>query len=368
MTNIAVIGIGAGDEGKGKTTDYLCSQLERPLVIRFSGGHQAGHTVIHQLARHVFSSFGSGTLQGVPTYWSKYCTVHPIRLLNEYDVLKELGVTPILYVDEKCPITTPFDVTENIRCSRITKHGTCGMGIGTTFQREENHYSLLAEDLINPTILRIKLDLIRQYYQSTEIDLEQFLQACKDTLEVVQITSKKIFASYNNYVFEGSQGLLLDQNHGFFPHVTRSNTGLKNVIELLGANEYIETYYVTRAYQTRHGNGPMTNENLIHNIKNNFYETNKENPNQGPFRTALLDLNLLRYGLEKELGRDYKSIKNLVVTCLDLVENEYRFTENGQIVYCANKEEFLLRIKNFLRAEFLYTSNTPCSELTEFKI
>jgi adenylosuccinate synthase len=68
-------------------------------VIRFSGGHQAGHTVVTDDTRHVFSNFGSGTLRGVPTYWSKFCTVEPIGLLNELDALKIKGYNPILYID-----------------------------------------------------------------------------------------------------------------------------------------------------------------------------------------------------------------------------------------------------------------------------
>lgn len=89
----AVIGLGFGDEGKGITTDYLCSKTKNPLVVRFCGGSQVGHTVVHNGIRHVFSSFGSGTLRGVPTYWSHKCALDPIGMLNELDVLKEKGIT-----------------------------------------------------------------------------------------------------------------------------------------------------------------------------------------------------------------------------------------------------------------------------------
>ena len=90
MMKKAVIGLGCGDCGKGITTDYLCSQAKNPLVVRFSGGQQAGHTVVYNGMRHTFSNFGSGTLRGAPTFWSKYCTMDPIGIKNEHSVLHAL--------------------------------------------------------------------------------------------------------------------------------------------------------------------------------------------------------------------------------------------------------------------------------------
>ena len=91
---------------------------------------------------------------------------------------------------------------------------------------------------------------------------------------------------YHDTIFEGSQGLLLDQHHGFFPNVTRANVGLENVESFTGLNDIYEVYLVTRAYQTRHGNGFMTNENRPHNITENIEETNKEHEYQGKFRRS----------------------------------------------------------------------------------
>ena len=85
------------------------------MVIRFNGGHQAGHTVVHEGQRHVFSSFGAGTLQGVPTYFNKDCTIFPRAIVNEHNSLGEYGTVPapILYVHPLCPVTTPFDIQSN---------------------------------------------------------------------------------------------------------------------------------------------------------------------------------------------------------------------------------------------------------------
>lgn len=108
MANKAVIGLGFGDEGKGLFTDYLCSQSANPLVVRFSGGQQAGHTVVRDGIRHVFSNFCAGALQGAPSYFSKFCTIDPIGIVNELTVLLDKGVEPLLFIDTNCPVTTPL--------------------------------------------------------------------------------------------------------------------------------------------------------------------------------------------------------------------------------------------------------------------
>ena len=147
MKTQAVIDLGFGDSGKGLFTAYLCSKSKNPLVIRFSGGSQAGHTVVHKKIRHVFSSFGSGTLQDVPTYWSNKCTFDPNALLYEFNTLSKHDIIPLIFVNKKCPVTTPFDVVRNIYFNLKNGHGSCGCGFGETLDREEDHYSLLVEDL-----------------------------------------------------------------------------------------------------------------------------------------------------------------------------------------------------------------------------
>lgn len=108
-----VIGALYGDEGKGSFVNYLCSQAKNPLVVRFSGGHQVGHTVVIGDKHHIFSNFGSGTLQGTPTYWSEFCTVSPTGILKEGNVLRKLGVEPKLILNANAMVTTPFDILQN---------------------------------------------------------------------------------------------------------------------------------------------------------------------------------------------------------------------------------------------------------------
>ena len=344
----AVIGLGFGDEGKGCIVNHLCSQSPTAAVIRFSGGQQAGHTIVHNDVRHVFSNFGSGTLQNIPTYWSEFCTIDPMGIYNEYQLLKKKGITPKLYIHGKCPVTTPFDKIAN-QSGKYTKNGTVGVGYGTTLQRENNYYSLLYEDTFYKSVLEEKYRLIQNYYKFNNMScFKEYIKFLHENCEM--------FYDYNfpdNIIFEGSQGLLLDQNYGFFPNVTRGNTGTQNLLEIRKKSHNIlapfEFYLITRAYQTRHGNGFMTNENIPHNIRLNPKETNVDHPYQGKFRISLLDLDLLKYAISKDRVLRKKLYPNkLVITCLNAVKNDYRFTYQQEIISCKNQIDFIRKIKDIL--------------------
>lgn len=358
----AVVGLGFGDEGKGLTINYLTQEYQYypALIVRYSGGQQAGHTVVKDSVRHVFSNFGSGTLNGNPTYWSKYCTVDPLGIVNELESLNiKMSNIPILYIDGKCPITTPLEK------GFTNSDGTCGVGVGQTYQREENHDSLLFEDLFYPSILEMKLEILKKKYyflSYTQRDFDIFNHC------VNLITSNLgIRICYGiphvsgNIIFESSQGLLLDQNYGFFPHVTRSNVGSTNI---LSYGDMPEMFLVTRAYQTRHGNGPMTNENISHLIKPNPLETNVLNKFQGKFRISLLDIDLLQYAITKDTYIS-KHRNNLVISCMDHLEDVPRYTIKGKIHECKNQEEFATDVAGLLKVSHLFISESDDSKLKQ---
>jgi len=365
----AVIGLGFGDEGKGMFTDYLCSHTANPLVIRFNGGHQAGHTVVPDTysPAHVFSNFGSGTLRDVPTYWSKFCTIYPVGILNELKVLKADGYKPVLYIDERCPITTPYEIIQNKLDDSSNQHGSVGVGFGRTIEREEKFYHLNFIDLFYPQVFNAKMNLLAKYYGFGYDD--GFIDACQELISTSKINRCYDIPRDSNYdlIFEGAQGLMLDQHYGFFPHVTRSNTGSKNVLEIINENYQNERinymYLVTRAYQTRHGNGPMTNPRRSHNIDINPNETNKTNF-QGEFRRTLLDVSLLEYAIKKD---DHIRNRNniLVVTCLDHIENDYRFTYNDRISSFSNEDDFVREIAFKLKIKHVLRSRTPYPNIEE---
>ena len=355
---IAIIGGLFGDEGKGKTVSSLALNYKNPIIIRFNGGQQAGHRVVLKNGlSHIFSNFGSATFQNIPTYWLKYCTFDPVATLKELIKLKKV-CEPKLFIDDDCPVTTPYDQLANIENEKKNSHGTCGYGVGQTHQREYDFYHLKVRDLKYPFIFREKLELIKKYYNKFSVDNEEYINKCNKLFDFTNniIPVKNNFANllkYDQFIFEGSQGLLLDQNYGFFPHVTRSNTGTKNISENFNYKG-IETYIVIRAYLTRHGNGPMPNEEYDNWIPNNPYEHNKYGI-QGPFKKTILDLNLLKYAIESDTSIGEKT---LVITCLDVLK-DYGFMLNNKIYYFKNKYFFIDKILNYLDIKNCLISESP---------
>jgi len=365
----AVIGLAFGDEGKGMTVDYLVFKSEnKPLVVRFSGGQQAGHNVVVGDKSHIFSNFGSGTLRGSPTYWSKFCTIDPVGLLKEMDILKEKGVDPIIYIDGDSPVTTPYDKFHNKNNKVDLDHGTCGLGVGSTINREEHYYSFTFSDLFYPWILDTKLELIKNFYGDIDLSeqVDEFLMSCYKVTNDDSIKSTYgIPIEYKNsddIIFEGSQGLLLDQWYGFFPHVARTNTGTKNILGI--TDDDFQLYLVTRAYQTRHGNGPMTNKELDIEIKIDPNETNVNNKYQGEFKRSVLDVSLLKYAMNKDEYIRKSLNKNLIITCLDHL-TEYVFTYDEKIIYCKDEKEFVKKISDILGIENVYVSRSHFAEKIE---
>lgn len=376
-----VLGMGFGDEGKGATVNALCEKPKDTIVVRFNGGHQVGHTVVYDDGvhniRHAFSNFGSGTLKGVPTYWSEYCTVNPVAVKREGDVLRALGINPIIFYNANAMVTTPFDIFWNKdKSNDANNHGTVGVGFGATINRNKDMYHLYIRDLLYPTIRDAKLENIRKYYAGKmSVVGGEYLEKLLDDFRNASEDLVHRYAIYDNFeslkafdcdlIFEGGQGILLDMDYGFFPHVTYSNTTSKNAVELLTkwgmTNRNISTYYITRAYQTRHGNGPMTNEGMdISYIKPNAMETNVDTGSQGVFRKSVLDVELLKYALKcDDYHRLRDSRKYLVITCMDQVGERVPVTSfEGKLVSLTPKE-----IGNWLSLFQVYTSNSEKGDL-----
>ena len=371
-----VLGSQYGDEGKGATTDYLCRLLKNNgtvVNVRFNGGHQAGHTVwgavqarrssrvpiypttILNHHRHVFSSLGSGSFQGAITYYSKHCTIYPSTLLKEMDSLSFHNVPYNLLLDEECMLTTTYDVNFNRYTELVNNHGSCGMGFGATVQRTLEGVPLYAKHLIKKNfsdqhltqkLLEVKLYYVKKFaqmgvdesnaYHPENVNFAKALSYMKRIRQKVKIISEiKVFESFNHFVFEGAQGILLDQTHGDFPHVTRSNTTSRNALEMIRRYDLPLPVInlVTRCYQTRHGNGPMSNEELPLTISQ-VEETNTKNSWQGDFRTAVFDHDTFRRALEIENLYSADCQKVLFITCIDQIQGEYQYTKNGVLFKC----------------------------------
>lgn len=381
MTNVSVVlGCGFGDEGKGRVVSDLCHQYRGKdnLVVRFNGGPQAGHTVVHNGIRHVFSSFGSGTLQDVPTHISRFCYVDPISLINEYNVLTGLGIKPKLFIDPTAQIITPFDVISN-RVSSVSgglkHHDTCGAGIYKTFDRNRNGLKLHYLDLLNKNSLKAKMANIWNYYRNINTPgniMDEFYDSVEKLISTPSLNySVNALKDIDNIIFEGAQGILLDQDYGFFPYVTPSNTTIKNALTIMNegqtfdrgpkraTNHYygnsFDIYYVTRTYHTRHGSGYFPDNGRVE-LKNNENETNVWNEFQGEFKTTNLDITLFTQAImfnEAELNRvPYKYERNIVLTCRDQNEIPFEKFKNtplnlmvfGCIYYTDSPETSVLKI------------------------
>lgn len=329
-----VLGLGFGDEGKGLTTDYLCSTSVNPIVIRFSGGQQAGHTVVMGDKKHVHSNFGSGTLRGVPSYFSEHTCVYINTIFRERAKLVASGASPRLYLHPLTRLTTPYDVAYNRAKERVNNHGSCGLGISSTMKRHnETGYKIFAMDLKYPEVLLAKLDNISRYYESildnttrsvyrayVSEEETEFLMKLQYDAHYLKVVEYDYLRAFDTLIFEGSQGIMLDMDHGIFPNVTYAHTTSRNALDIISKlpdshKITVDTFYVTRCYQTRHGAGWMSNNDKVELI-NNEDETNIYNVWQRGFKVREIDYKLLNYALA--VDRTYNhSRKNLVITCLD---------------------------------------------------
>jgi adenylosuccinate synthase len=365
MTSKAVIGLGFGDEGKGITTEYFCSQSpEDTIVVRFSGGQQAGHKVIRGDVEHIFSNFGAGTLSGCPTFWSEHCTFDPVGFINEYQALRDKGVSPRIYVHPDCAVTTVYDILANRQGVEV-KHGTTGTGF---FKTKKRHFTdgvqLTVFDALLATWdeLAAKLKEIQKYYNVKEdLSVGAFLSAVLDLRRVkgAMFAAKDVPTHYKHRVFEGSQGLLLDEHIGYMPHCTPSDLTPRNILRY----DLDEVCLVTRAYQTRHGNGPMTNAHLPVRPFNNEKETNVCNRYQGEFRTTVLDMDQLVHAKTKGIDKVIKTGTkvSLMVTCLDQVD-EYKVTSGNKLYTFNDYMDFVKFAGKVLNITGnLYTNDSPCA-------
>jgi adenylosuccinate synthase len=324
---IITVGLGFGDEGKGATVDYLTRQYGADLVVRYCGGSQAGHNVqLPDGRRHTFSQFGAGTLvpaSGRPrTYLGPNVILDPPALRREAQHLAELGVAdPIGLVSAhpRCLVTTPWlKLLNQLReLSRgEARHGSCGQGIGEArrYWLRHGEDSVFVSDLAAIHVLRRKLELQRQRIL---LELQEFLDRIPShslrELEVWALSAEAVardlyeaagegirideeVPDYHTAIFEGAQGVLLDEYRGFHPYTTWSTVTAQHAWELVhqtGA-EAVAVLGVTRAYTTRHGEGPLPTfcPDLTARLAD---PGNPPNRWQGSLRCGWLDLPLLRY-------------------------------------------------------------------------
>lgn len=338
MRHQIVIGAGYGDEGKGRMIDYFANITKnKKLVVRFNGGSQAGHNVVLASGQsHIHSHFASGSLSGHDTYLSKYFVCNPKAFLEEWHSLISFFN---VYADPKVMVTTPYDmiINQGLETKRgAARHGSVGVGFGETIKRYEEFGSI--DLFLQPREVRkYYLQNVRDYWfmrrcKHEGIEFEPFmgeeiiteflddLDSMEYKIDFAQL--KDITSNYEQVLFEGAQGLMLDMDYGAFPHVTRSNTGLKNAVALINTLDLSQTEfdvcYVTRSYVTRHGAGPLENESKeLVNFLDVSKETNVTGQYQGSFRYARFDPDILSQAIRSDLWKYNPRNIQLAVTCLD---------------------------------------------------
>ena len=349
----AVIGAGAGDEGKGNMTSYFCGAPGRTLGVLTNGGPQRGHTAACGKKCHVFSHFSSGTFKGAGTYFAPSFMLNPMQFSREYRELEAMGAAPVFHIDRDCRFTTPYDMLLNQKDHQAQgTHHTCGMGIWETYKRYAGGEGISVGAYLAMTqIQRYRyLDRIRTGAMARLADMgrpeqmrealalagdERLLVNYMEDLEDMAALSAgglcgpEILLGYDNVVFENGQGLILDwsDDEEKAVYTTPSRTGLaavSSLVEKVFDGQSVEVCYVTRSYQTRHGDGPMDGECPREELGPGVLElTNRANPFQGHFRFGRLEVEGLHERIRRDFGdRGGRNIykKSIAVTHLDQMD------------------------------------------------
>jgi len=280
MKNLTIVGAQWGDEGKGKIVDHLCSKFD--VVLRFQGGHNAGHTIIIGKEKFILSILPSGLIRNKLCIIGSNVVIDPIHFLKEIDLLRKKKIKISknnLKIANNASILLPFhSVIDQIREQKLPKEkiGTTGRGIGPCYEDKVARRGLKIYDLEDTNILRVRLKNLINFHNIFLKNLSKKRISFNETFKLLKSIRKKVLpfsidvsefinSKYffkKKLLFEGAQGLMLDIDHGTFPFVTSSNTipaiaaasiGIKpsKIGHILG---------VVKAYTTRVGEGPFPTE------------------------------------------------------------------------------------------------------------
>ncbi len=279
--NVVVIGTQWGDEGKGKIVDWLTDHAQG--VVRFQGGHNAGHTLVIGGQKTALQLIPSGIMRaGVACYIGNGVVLSVPDLLREIDKLQASGVEVAsrLKISEACPIILPYHTAlDSAReaARGAAKIGTTGKGIGPAYEDKVARRAIRVADLLNEKRLAEKLlenldyhnFVLTNYLKSQPIDYQKTLDDALSTVPrirpMVSDVSSDLHAAHKagaNLLFEGAQGSLLDVDHGTYPFVTSSNCVAGNAAAGSGVGPNMLHYVlgITKAYTTRVGSGPFPSE------------------------------------------------------------------------------------------------------------
>lgn len=281
VKNVVVIGTQWGDEGKGKIVDWLTDHSQG--VVRFQGGHNAGHTLVIGNKKTVLHLIPSGILRNnVACYIGNGVVISLQALLEEVSMLEQAGVNVrgLLHISKACPLILPsHSALDNARETAMgaDKIGTTGRGIGPAYEDKAARRAIRIQDLYNSNYFSVKLNkvldyhnfVLKNYFHAPIIDIQKTID---DTLclaerikpMVADVSQLLIEANKigSNLLFEGAQGTMLDIDHGTYPFVTSSNcvAGAATIGSGIGPQMLHYVLGITKAYTTRVGSGPFPTE------------------------------------------------------------------------------------------------------------
>nr|VFJ92205.1 MAG: Adenylosuccinate synthetase [Candidatus Kentron sp. H]VFJ93162.1 MAG: Adenylosuccinate synthetase [Candidatus Kentron sp. H]VFK00008.1 MAG: Adenylosuccinate synthetase [Candidatus Kentron sp. H] len=278
---VVIIGTQWGDEGKGKVVDLLTDRAS--AVIRFQGGHNAGHTLVIEGKQTILHLIPSGILRdGVLCFIGNGVVISPSALVEEIGMLKAQGVpvTERLCISRACPLILPFHIAldnarERARGSKAI--GTTGRGIGPAYEDKASRRGLRIGDLRQPESFAARLEEIvdyhnfslENYYGAEPVSYHRVLEeilGVRDTLlpllDDVSVRLDNLLDQGGKLLFEGAQGTLLDIDHGTYPFVTSSTTTVGGAASGsgIGPARFDHVIGITKAYTTRVGSGPFPTE------------------------------------------------------------------------------------------------------------
>ena len=280
MGNVAVVGVQWGDEGKGKVVDWLSVRAD--VVVRFQGGHNAGHTLVVGDQTYKLSLLPSGVVRGTLSIIGSGVVVDPWALLAEIDKVRAQGVniTPdVLKLAENAALILPVhSVLDKAReeASGSGKIGTTGRGIGPAYEDKVGRRAIRVCDLTDPDTIVRKVEKLVGHHNALlrglgaqEVDAQQMIDALIEVAPKILPYSAVVWQILNDVrhtrkriLYEGAQGAMLDVDHGTYPYVTSSNTVAGNVATGSGVGPSQVGYVlgICKAYTTRVGAGPFPTE------------------------------------------------------------------------------------------------------------
>ncbi len=280
MANVAVVGVQWGDEGKGKIVDWLSNRAD--VVVRFQGGHNAGHTLVVDGVVYKLSLLPSGVVQGKRSVIGNGVVVDPWALLDEIARIEAQGVkiTPELLAlaDNACLILPLHRDLDGAReaAAGANRIGTTGRGIGPAYEDKVGRRAIRVADLADPAALEARVDRLLTHHAALrrgldlpEADPQAVIAELREIAPKVMPYAMpvwRLLAEVNRagkrILFEGAQGALLDIDHGTYPYVTSSNTvsGQASAGSGLGPRAVGYVLGIVKAYTTRVGEGPFPTE------------------------------------------------------------------------------------------------------------